>query len=199
MQERLRLRERRNRLIRWLIIVVSLLILFPLYYPSPWSPKSAAGHTLEGMGFSAGTIEVVSMIQTGGMYSVLFYDDQHELYHHFHMDRPFGILWRNRGGGVGHPLDHDEMLKMSWGGHREGDSWYTYAVNQVNDPLIHTLTVEWSDGVKQSMQPVKGLYHFARAFGPDEGAAPVLLAYDANGKLLYRLDEDHRVIRKSDQ
>ncbi|MCM3472584.1 hypothetical protein [Brevibacillus borstelensis] len=196
MQERLLMRERRNRLIRWLIIAVSVMILFPLYYPSPWSPKTAVRQTLEGMALPSDTIEVVSMIQTGSMYSVLFYDEEHELYHHFFMDRPFGVLWRNSGGGGGYTFDPNEILKMSWGGQREDDNWYSYAVDQVNDPRIRTLTVEWSDGVKQSMQPIKGLYHFARVFGKDEKAAAVLLAYDAEGKLIYRLDENQPAIRK---
>ncbi|USG64048.1 hypothetical protein NDK47_18035 [Brevibacillus ruminantium] len=191
------MRERKNRLIRWIIIAASALFLFPLYYPSPWSPESAVSDTLEGMGFPSASVEAISVIQAGNMYAVLFYDDKLGLSYHFLLDRPFGFLWRNRGGGGGYPFDPESVLKWGWGGHRERNgSWYTYASGQVNDPQIHSLTVEWSDGETQSMRPIKGFYHFARVFSPEEGASAILLAYDENGKLLYRLDENQREIRK---
>jgi hypothetical protein len=194
------MRERRNRLIRWLIIVASLALLFPAYYPDPWTPEGAVSETLRGMSIPADTVRAVSVIDTGGLYSVLFYDERHRIYHHFLMDRPFGFLWRNRGGGVGRPFDPDEILQFRWGWHQEDDDTvYKYAVDQVNDPRIHTLTVRWDDGVEQSMQPIHGLYHFARSFAPGQKAAAALYAYDRNGTLLYRLDSDHPVIRRDKQ
>lgn len=104
MQERLLMRERRNRLIRWLIIAVSVMILFPLYYPSPWSPKTAVRQTLEGMALPSDTIEVVSMIQTGSMYSVLFYDEEHELYTIFSWTGRSAFSGETAAEAVGIPL-----------------------------------------------------------------------------------------------
>lgn len=94
------MRERRNRLIRWLIIAVSLAFLFPACYPDPWTPEGAVSEALRGMSIPSDTVRAVSVFDTGGLYSVLFYDEQHRIYHHFFMDRPFGFLWRNRGGGL---------------------------------------------------------------------------------------------------
>jgi hypothetical protein len=106
--------ERRNRLIRWLIIAVSLALLFPACYPDPWTPEGAVSETLRGMSIPADTVRAVSVIDTGGLYSVLFYDEQHRIYHHFLMDRPVWLPLEKPGRRRCTPMTAAARFSTVW-------------------------------------------------------------------------------------
>lgn len=145
-----------------------------------------------------GDVQAVATIKSGGLYSVLFWDEIHQMYHHSWMRRSLGMLWLPQGGGFGYSIE-DDKWKIRFG---EGySSWsnrsYQYIIGQVNDPQVATVEVLWRDGSIEVMEPVIGrLIHFAREgrAGESSYASVGLNAYGADGELLYSLDHSNNTI-----
>ncbi len=188
----------KGHLIRWLLIIImGTFILLGMYSHHPWSAESAIKESLLAMNMP-GDVQSVSTIDVGKLKAVLFWDEEHELYHHSWMDVTLGRIWTPQGGGFGHTLDGDTYnIKFGEGYSNKSNHSYHYVLGQVNDSRVRTVEILWRDGTTETKEPALGrIIHFAREGKPGESALQSLglKAYDYTGTLLYDLDHNNNSV-----
>lgn len=187
-----------GHVIRWvLIVLMGAFIFFGFYSFQPWSAESAIRESLHAMDLP-GDVEAVSSIEVGKLQSVLFWDEQYQMYHHAWMKHSLGLFWLPQGGGFGKNLSEDKYkIWYGEGYSNRSNRSYHYIEGRVNDSRVATVEVLWADGTGESMEPIMGrLIHFAREgkAGESSRVSLGLHAYDADGELLYTLDSTNNSI-----
>jgi hypothetical protein len=189
-----------GHILRWCVIfLVFIFLLRALYGANPWSLESVSHQALSSMELPKATI--TSIVDSGqGIRLVLLVDRNHAMIHHFFISRPFGILWQNRGGGYGMPIDPKVLIDLRGGMSTFGHYRHYYYIGQVNDPRITTIKITWQDGYAQNATLTEGVYLAARSFriSDDDQSQTTktrMLAYDKEGVQLYNLTPEQREIR----
>ncbi|RKN60050.1 hypothetical protein [Paenibacillus ginsengarvi] len=189
-----------GHMLRWCVIVIAVLYLLRvLYGANPWSLESVTRQALSSMELPE--VSVTSVVDSGqGIRLVLLVDRQHAMIHHFFISRPFGILWQNRGGGYGMPIDPEVRIDFRGGMSTFGHYRHYYYIGQVHDPKITTIKVTWQDGYVQNAALTEGVYLVTRSIrisddDQSQTMTPRMLAYDQEGVQLYNLTPEQREAR----
>lgn len=189
-----------GHILRWCVIFLAFLYLLRAQYgANPWSLESVSYQALSSMELPKASI--TSIVDSGqGIRLVLLVDRNHAMIHHFFISRPFGILWQNRGGGYGMPIDPKVLIDFRGGMSTFGHYRHYYYIGQVNDPRITTIKVTWQDGYKQNATLTEGVYQVARSvhISDDDQSQTTktrMLAYDKEGVQLYNLTTEQREVR----
>ncbi|OMF32199.1 hypothetical protein BK133_14335 [Paenibacillus sp. FSL H8-0548] len=188
-----------GHLIRWLLLLLSFFIIFKaMSGNSGFRLEKVIQTELNNMETPAAPIATRTKIGHG--YELLqMVDHEHGLYHNIFVKRSLGFIWSHHGGSV-MPLDPQILLSFKGGYSTFGKNRHYYYAGELNDPQISRLQVTWWDGLEQNAEIKDGVYQAARSVrNSDEGLPQFktgrLSAYDAQGQLLYELDDEHREIR----
>ncbi len=189
-----------GHILRWCVIVlVFLYLLRGQYGTNPWSLEDVSRQALLSMELPGASI--TSIGDSGqGIRLVLLVDREHSMIHHFFVSRPFGILWQNRGGGYGMPIDPKVIIDFRGGMSTFGHYRHYYYIGQVNDPKITTIKVTWQDGYVQNATMTEGVYQVTRSFrisddNQSQTTETRMIAYNNEGVQLYELTPEQREVR----
>ncbi|MFX3633848.1 MAG: hypothetical protein ACE3L7_26195 [Candidatus Pristimantibacillus sp.] len=188
-----------GHMIRWIIIIAAFLFLFrACYAPQPWKLENVIHEATAGMELP--DAELVSKVYSGdGIWNLLLIDRENSMWHHLNVSHKFALLWSNKGGGYGMPLESDILLNFRGGMSTFGKNRHFYFTGQVNDPAVVRLHMRWQDGYEQNVPITDGMYlttHMISSKGNGQSSADILLtAYDKDDQLLYKLTPEHYEIR----
>ncbi|OME86168.1 hypothetical protein BK120_09340 [Paenibacillus sp. FSL A5-0031] len=189
-----------GHLIRWLLILLACSIIYSaLFSQSSIRVEKVAQHALDMMESPYAPISLKS--KTGQGYELLLIvDRKHELQHQLFVKRSLGFFWSFRGGGFGMMLDPQIILSFRMGMSTFGKYRHYYAVGQLNDPNISRVQIAWWDGYEQDALMKDGVYLAGRSIRSstkEQSASRMnkVYAYDANGQLLYELNDEQREIK----
>lgn len=190
-----------GHIIRWLLILLSFFIIYKgMFSYGGLRLETVVETALNSMEMPAAPISIRT--KTGQGYELVqIVDREHGLYHHIFAKRSLGFIWSFQGGGAGMPLDPQILLSFQGGYTTHGKFRYYYYSGEMNDPQISRLQMTWWDGLEQEAEIRDGVYQVARSVRISKKEElpqhkyGQLFAYDAQGRLLYELDDEHREVR----
>ena len=189
-----------GHLVRWALILISAFIVYvAIFSQSSLRVEKVVQNALNMMEFPDAPISMRT--KTGQGYELLnIVDRENAIYHQLFVNRSFGLLWNNRGGGFGRSLEPQILLSFKGGMSTFGKYRHYYYVGQFNDPEISRLHVVWWDGLEQEAVIHDGVYQAARSIRitkEEQRSSDMsrVFAYNANGKLLYELNDEKQEIR----
>ena len=186
-----------GHVVRWCAILFMLIVLIRIFSaPIPWSLESYM--KLRTNSLQVPEADIVSVIHDNqGSTSIVLLDEDNRMYHHLLAKKKYGLFWTGGGGGYGMKLDVDTILNFRLGMSTTGSyRCYTYT-DIVSDPNIASLRISWQDGTEEEVEIQESIAHAVHSISINDekegiaSQAPRLVAYDANGNILYELSIDY--------
>lgn len=186
-----------GHVIRWCVIAIMLMFLIRIMSsPVPWSFEYAVKQNTQML--EVPEAQILSVLEDKqGVRSVVLLDQENQMYHHFFAEKKYELLWINRGGSYAMNLDGDTILHFRFGMSTLGDYRYYYYTDVVRDANIASIHITWQDGTEEEAAIEEGIAHAVHAISiRDEekgiaSQAAQLVAYDADGAILYELSTDY--------
>ncbi|WP_102347389.1 hypothetical protein [Bacillus sp. Marseille-P3661] len=185
-----------SHIIRWLLIIILLVFISAGFTSHPFNLEKSIKGSLTNMELP-NDVDVLSVVEDQGLYSVLFIDNENNLYHQSDYKKKLGLFWTPIGGSFGYEKDPTILAKYHTGMSTHGKKRFYYVIGYVQDPEVENVKIDWGNGIVEKFTPVDGFYQFVKTTDISQeifGSGKVMF-YDSNEKLLYTLDYEKNQIK----
>ncbi|WP_456275387.1 hypothetical protein [Bacillus sp. AK128] len=178
------------RLIRWSFIIIFAALTLYGTSSHPFDLEKSVQEPLKSMEMPS-EVEVISVVEENGLYSVLFEDRKFGTFHQVNYKRPLRLFWNPNGGSYGNERRDEILSKFYWGMTTIGDKSFYKVYGYTNDPKVKFIKSNWLEDEKGIQIDEDGYFHFVKVTDQENQFKMGNVAvdfFDQEEKLLYKLD-----------